>query len=173
PFIMIASQPEFGNIIEIFILEDIFRVQVTVIINNWQRFRDVTIKFNTSRIANHKVIVNKTHERAPYFRCFAAVSLWRRGSAASSTRLKSRSRTSGISKAETSPISEYATSIATIGHQDPVILQKIPASTGPKPTATRPPASLEIAMRVKRFREPNISAMVMFSSANSPSTAKL
>ncbi|CQF16182.1 Uncharacterised protein [Salmonella enterica subsp. enterica serovar Typhimurium str. DT104] len=53
------------------------------------------------------------------------------------------------------------------------MLQKIPARTGPKPTATSPPASFEIAIRVKRLRDPKISAMVMFSSANNPSTAKL
>ncbi len=53
------------------------------------------------------------------------------------------------------------------------MLQKIPARTGPKPTATSPPASFEIAMRVNRLRAPNISAMVIFSRANNPNTAKL
>lgn len=79
----------------------------------------------------------------------------------------------GIFSAEIKPITEYAMIIMAIGYQDSVMVQKIPARIGPKPEAIRPPISLEIAIRVKRFLQPNISAMVMFSRANNPSTAQL
>ncbi len=53
------------------------------------------------------------------------------------------------------------------------MLQKIPREDGAKANRHKAPASFEIAIRVKRLRDPKISAMVMFSNANNPSTAKL